>query len=272
MSWRHVTIDGQERHLRAWVPDRPDHRDLTFRGTTYRTPQQAGYEIARESTLIEHMPEVKDQGSLGSCVDHAWATAAEFLALKRGLPPVTLSPLFLYYVVRVHIEDSPPTEDSGSSVRSGAKALAQYGCCLESRWPYHVEKYALKPPQEAFDDAERHQALRYYRLSNLDWIRACLTLGYPVVFGFAIPQNFVEETGKTGQLKYPEGGERYLGGHSCIAYGHSDDHDNTDGTRGALLCRNSWGRAWGIDGDFWLPYKMVEDFLVLDPWTLHAAE
>jgi C1A family cysteine protease len=62
-----------------------------------------------------------------------------------------------------------------------------------------------------------------------------------------------------------------VGGHAVTAIGYDDDLV-IDGEPGALLCRNSWGPRWGLDGNFYLPYGYWLRGLARDAWSLRSAE
>ena len=48
--------------------------------------------------------------------------------------------------------------DSGAQIRDGIKVVAQQGVPTETDWPYHIAKFAEKPPPKAFTDALKDQA------------------------------------------------------------------------------------------------------------------
>ncbi len=55
------------------------------------------------------------------------------------------------------------------------------------------------------------------------------------------------------------------GGHAVMAVGYDD-------ARKALIVRNSWGPAWGVNGYFLMPYKLVTDpKITFDFWTLRGV-
>ena len=64
-----------------------------------------------------------------------------------------------------------------------------------------------------------------------------------------------------------------MGGHAIVAVGYDDKMpiENRDcglKTKGALLIRNSWGKAWGDEGYGWLPYDYVLKGLAIDFWSM----
>ena len=116
---------------------------------------------------------------------------------------------------------------------------------------------------------------------SLEWVRACLSQGNAVVFGCVMPEHFATDTARTGQLRYPEPGERPLFGHALAALAHDDGHENAPGDVGALLCLTHYGEGFGLKGAMngvslrgllWVPYSYWSNALAINAWTVHEME
>lgn len=236
------------------------------------SPQAKGFKIDLSSNNESIMGPVLDQGSVGDCVENGIEECAAACLVKYGRPRIFFSRLYLYARVRKNIMGEGLTEDSGSSITDGVVALERYGICPEEDWPSvpPETRFSLDPGPDADAAAAPHKALRAYFLSDLDWIRACLTYGFPVVFGFSVPQSFYS-VGPGGQLNYPKPGEPFVGGHCVVAFGHDDTRINDVNDVGAFRCRNSWGSGWGDSGDFWMPYSYQKSGIATEFWTIHQV-
>ena len=49
-------------------------------------------------------------------------------------------------------------------IRDGMKSIAKLGVCTEDTWPYDIPRFTEKPPQKAYTEAKKHQALVYRRV------------------------------------------------------------------------------------------------------------
>lgn len=167
--------------------------------------------------------------------------------MKQKQRAFTPSRLFIYYNER-EIEGTIDS-DSGAMLRDGIKSVAKQGAYKEKTWPYEIDRFRDKPPNPAYDEAEKHQAIRYQRLTQaLNQFKGCLADGFPFVFGFVVFESFeTQEVAKTGHAPIPRANEKQLGGHAVMAVGY-------DETRQWLVVRNSWGTKWGMRGYFTLPY------------------
>jgi C1A family cysteine protease len=264
-------VAGARRHLSGCQRDARDPRD-------FRWPPAAAV-LPAAVDLRRWCPPVFDQGEIGSCTANASCAALAFLE-RRGPDDRLFSRLFVYYYTR-QVEGTPPADDAGAQIRTVMKVLARTGVPYEQTWPYDPphERYAARPSEDARAEAERHKVLFYYRCSTLATVRASLAQGFPVVFGFSMPENMTsDECRQYGRVRYPEPGEKLLGGHAVLAVGFDDTVVHGDGT-GALLVRNSWGSEWGMDGYFWLPYRFFsladrsdpDSALATDCWTIRRA-
>ena len=75
-----------------------------------------------------------------------------------------------------------------------------------------------------------------------------------------------DEVKKTGIMPMPEEDEDMLGGHAVMAAGYDND------TR-MFLVRNSWGKNWGDNGYFWMPYDYISKTKnCSDFWTIRLVE
>jgi C1A family cysteine protease len=155
-------------------------------------------------------------------------------------------------------------QNHGAQIRDAIKSIAKQGVCHESAWPYVASKYATKPPKVAYTEALQHQAIAYHRLKQeLDHMRACLASGYPFVFGITVYDSFEsDKVAKSGTLQMPSKKEGLIGGHSVLAVGYDD-------ARKRFTVMNSWGKQWGKDGFFTVPYEyLLESNLAADFWML----
>ena len=252
----------------GWLPDLPDARDYVY---------EPKLKVARASDLPSKVdlrkicPPVYDQGRLGSCTANALLAAVECCKKLQKQKTKRLSRLFLYYNERVMIDTV--FSDSGAYLRDGLKSLSKQGVCLEKDWPYSGStkpgaKFTKEPPKECYEKALDNQILKYESIDgNMLGIRTCLAEGYPFVFGFSMYSSFdTEEVARTGIMPMPEKGESLLGGHAVMAAGYDND-------RRLLLVRNSWGKNWGDNGYFWMPYDYISKTKnCSDFWTIRLVE
>ena len=244
----------------GWIPDQPDQRDHL-----YSAPGQFLTALPPKADLRRRCPPVYNQGALGSCTANAIAAAIEFERMKQKLNDFVPSRLFIYYNERV-IENSVKS-DSGAQLRDGIKTVASIGACPEPEWPYVIAKFATKPPQRAYNDAQLDRAVQYQSIvQDLSQMKGCLASGYPFVFGFTVYQSFeTPAVARSGHAPMPGWGERPIGGHAVMAVGYDDSAQ-------WFLVRNSWGKGWGMSGYFTLPYSyLIQAGLSSDFWTIRLV-
>ena len=237
----------------GWLPDIPDQRDYFYKAIKPKIKLPAEIDLRKYCSAIE------DQGNLGSCTAQALAGNLEFLDNQPDSVYTDVSRLFIYYNERV-LRDSEAF-DSGAFLRDGIKTLKKTGYCREKIWPYKIEQFKLKPPALCYKEAKNHLISSYYRLSSLTEMLVCLADGYPFVFGFTVYESFeTEKVKRTGIVPMPKKDERPVGGHAVLAVGYNQKQKR-------FLVRNSWGKAWGKDGYFTMPYEYLET-QAADFWTI----
>jgi C1A family cysteine protease len=258
----------------GWHPDLPDHRDRIY---NLEERILKSVELDPVFSLRGEMPEVYDQGQLGSCTANGVGAVLEHGQMVQGQGAVTPSRLFIYYGERV-IEGTVPT-DAGAQVRDGIKVVASEGAPPEEPdWPYDISQFAQKPSPKAYEDAKNHVAIEYLRIepgAGGDPIRTALAAKAPVVFGFSVPSRFEspEWTAASEVLPLPEPTEQAIGGHCVVAIGWDFSRTRFPGVD-AFEIRNSWGPGWGDRGHFWMDARWLTEpsrSLSSDFWVIRRT-
>lgn len=242
-----------------WIPDVPDVRDHMYAKRIARLRIEPV--LPTKVDLRPLCSTVESQGALGSCTGQAIVGALEFLQRATKQKQVNLSRLFVYYNERV--AEGTVNEDAGAIIRTGIKSVATTGVCKETLWPYKTTKFRTKPTDVAYADAGNHKAGAYERITSLDELRHALANNRPVVFGISVYDSFESDAvAQTGVVPMPKKGEQCLGGHAILAVGYDD-------VAKRVICRNSWGSAWGQKGYFTLPYAYITNRGLSDDfWTI----
>lgn len=258
-----VSTGGVGEHCYGWAgPDPPDHRDLLYSSP----PGASATPRPRKASLRAFEPPVWDQSRSNSCVPHA-ALAAFVVELRRqGLPAFDPSRLFTYFAAR-DLEGTTG-QDNGTFIRDVVKALAQFGACPSSLWPFDLDRLFDRPEDACYREALKNQVLQYQSVPQTrDGIEQAIADGFGVIYGFAVCESFESaEVANTGMVPIPEPGESVRGWHGVMLDAYDLDDGLYDG-------RNSWSKNWGLGG-----YYRKHISHVLDPnqcnsfWTLRLVE
>lgn len=241
----------------GWVRQEPDPRDFTIKPKLLSLKK-----LPASVDLRPGCPPVVNQGSYGSCTANAGAGLVDYCLKKDGHPFLKGSRFFLYYKTRA-LEGSPVTVDTGATIRGTVKSLAKTGICKETTWPYIAANFGRAPSATANAEGLQYQALRYALLDApgvapaqvLTNVKSMFSQGFPSEFGFDVYSNY--SSMQCGLWPYPSSQYQLMGGHAVMAVGYDDNITCPGATKGALLCRNSWGTGWGLAGYFYLPYDFV---------------
>jgi len=177
-------------------------------------------------------------------------------------------------------------DNSSTSIRNAFKAVVKYGYCSEDTWkcpPYDPDAqeapkgFHIVPPG-ALEEAKRFPALElsYWRIPDLydnlsnnvvPSMEAAISEGYAIVFGFDGSNNSAKlglHWNANGELEENGGldkdfnwtekvadGEKEIWGHAVLCLGF-------DRPKRRFLILNSWGKKFGRNGYFYMPYRMFE--------------
>lgn len=251
-----------QHHLEHHRFSERDDRDykIVFRLGQKKVPDKT-VSPSPSSVVIANLPDIFDQGSLGSCT--ANASASMIMTIEPVESRTVKSRLFLYYVTR-YLQNTV-YQDSGASLRTTMNALRKYGICPEDDHPYVVLKFRDKPSPKAYEDALLERATVYSSVGpNLAAMQQCLNSGYAFVFGMIVYSSFVSNSvAADGMVPIPnKRRERKVGGHALLCIGY-------DIQMHCFIVRNSWGKNWGVQGNCFIPFRVMTDpDLVLERWVV----
>jgi C1A family cysteine protease len=217
--------------------------------------------IPAKFDLMQNEAPIYDQGKLGSCTAFAIAKGLrESLQRKNGETPTPLSALFFYYAER-ELRGSV-NQDSGATITDGMQVLSKTGCAPDSAWAYDITKFAVRPPQEAYDGAGAWKLKeKPVKIGGLDDLKQAIAKGSPVSFGFMVFES-IRKVGADGIIPVPSiTQDKLLGGHAVTAVGYDDETQ-------LVKIRNSWGTERADKGYYYMPYGYFKKaMMVRDYWT-----
>ena len=94
---------------------------------------------------------------------------------------------------------------------------------------------------------------------------SCLAEGYCFGCGISVYDSFMD-VGAAGIVPMPSKNEQWLGGHAITIWGYHKANK-------VFFGQNSWGKDWGKDGRFTLPFEYLANVgLASDFWTIRLLE
>jgi C1A family cysteine protease len=242
MSGYPATVERQ--HVYGW------RRPLPGQYLAYPPADTEGLPISPQVDPRAKLPPIFNQGQLGSCTANATAGAFQYDGILDGKNPGLLARLWIYYFERA-IEGTLGQGDCGATGHD-AFTVAKHGIPDETLWPYDISTFQDKPGPD--------EPRAYYLKKPVaapaqteEAVKRVLSNSQTISFGFTVYQSFEsEKVAETGIMPVPRSGEAILGGHEVLAVGYLEDRPDY------VLCRNSWGTGWGLDGDgyFLFPWSV----------------
>lgn len=200
------------------------------------------------------MPNVKNQGQVGSCVAHSIATVIEYFDNTETGGTEPMSTGYIYGNRR-----NSTWKDSGMRTREALKNATSYGDVQKVKFPQNVEvPEAIKLFEEKGDaliqEGSVNRIANFFKLNTVSSIKQCLmTYGPVLVIVKWYDDNYV----KDGILHITGNSAKADGQHCMVCYGWDQ--------RGWKI-QNSWGSHWGASGRTILPFntKFVEVWGIAD--------
>lgn len=214
------------------MPSPPDSRDYT------REKVAMAAQAIPETYLMTGM-KVLNQGSVGSCVAHACATAMGYGEKCGGNSPHDYSRGFIYGNRR-----ALDYQGEGMFVRQALKQLNHCGDCEYADFPYNETYPQVKARIEADKDnlyakAEPYKILNYFRCYTDEDVKLAILNQGAVVISIPVYSSFAAD------CPIPGPGDTFEGGHAMCVVGWDET---------GWLIQNSWSALWGKKGLLHLPY------------------
>lgn len=204
-------------------------------------------------SLEAYLPEIGDQGDVGSCV--GWASTYYGLTIvkriEHGIDYPVFSALSTYNRYCFFYHKNPCY--GGSQIDGSLEVLKKYGSPLMKDYP--LQNCAHDPDRTKYKD----RLFGYERLQSMNFlqIKAAINNNRPVVIGMnvyaggkgnSLNTKFLDSNGVIKIDNFNS--DLAVAGHAMCIIGYDD---NIGG--GAFKLVNSWGKEWGKNGFCWLRYK-----------------
>jgi hypothetical protein len=223
--------------------------------------------VGGDVDLEPYCSPISNQLFENSCVANASADAVELCNGVDGFPQVEISRNQIYYngrsIMTVDGIHNLTSQDAGMSVKAAFQAMATFGICPESLWPYDPNLVNVRPDIKATWFALRNKLNSYYFINQvgpemLTQIRNAISGKHPVCFGIPVTQAFENGVAAGQVIPPPQASDQILGQHCIMAMGSIG---------GNIKIRNSWGAGWSAGGYALLHQDWFNLGFANDPWV-----
>jgi C1A family cysteine protease len=207
-------------------------------------------------SLENYLPEIGEQGDIGSCV--GWATTYYGLTIVKKIENnnsrAVFSPLSVYN--RYCFQEKRDPCFGGAEINKCLEILKTKGSPENNlyEFPYCAKDERKKPYKDRLCNYERLQH------NNVLQIKSYLTNNCPIVVGMmvyaggkgnSLNSKFLDTLGVIQIENFSN--DYAVAGHALCIVGFDD---NVAG--GAFKIVNSWGKSWGKDGFCWIKYSDLD--------------
>ena len=203
--------------------------------------------VSREIQLpteyeVDCLPKVKNQKAVSSCVAHSMSSILEHHCKNKH----TLSTNFIYGIQNKHCGH----KGTGMYLRDACSIVKDFGDMTEEDCPDNTEiPDVWEIAEKSLEDSNKANRAKEFAIksyfncyNDTDIKRAIFDYG-PVLCSIKWYENFEYDSdyvlygNKKGDYGY----------HAVMIYGWDEK---------GFLCQNSWGKNWGNNGRFTLPYSI----------------
>ena len=225
-----------------------------------RSPKDLrNYKISTKISIPAQLPDtfivahshIKDQGSVNSCVAHSVTEVFE------AYNNINYSAGWIYGYRPISYYQGP-----GMHISEALKTLKKVGCLTNNELNVNIEMDKIKELvdrniEDYKQKAEQYKIFSYAYLGSLQEIKeAVFSSQLPVIISISVNIKSDIELDKNFVAKVPD---VYGGDHAMVCYGWNEK---------GLLIQNSWGKEWGNNGTFILPY----DYPIAEAWAINFSE
>ena len=193
--------------------------------------------------MLDDLPAVKNQRSVNSCAAHSSSSILEWFNKKETGQEQKLSTGFIYGMQGVAFNRL----GEGMYLRDVCKIIQKYGDCLFDTIPFNIEMpecyNRLKDNlnEDVYNEALIRRVKYYAKCATNEAVKYALMKYSPVLMSV----KWHDEYKLDDDIIYFDTTSD-SGYHAVMVYGFNEK---------GWLCQNSWGKNWGSEGRFILPYE-----------------
>jgi hypothetical protein len=239
----------------SWKKDKFDKRDYLHKTKQLKIPKKL---------ILANIPDVRDQGNVGSCVGFGVGANLTGTAMKLGVYSEWFSPNWIYNGAR--FIEGTLSQDAGAYPRDALQWLRTKGCLLDHFWPYNPARLDTSSPPSKYDeDAGKFPLITYYRITGgVSAICDAISNGSYISIGTPWYNKWMSVP-TSGLLPKVKKTDSIAGGHETCLYGY-------DTAKSVFYGINSWGTGWGNKGLYRMPFQAFDMFGYYGGYDAHYID